>query len=76
VIIEIPLAIYMSGSHAFASESTIGFGYDRRMNSILNILKERALFVSFADDAFHFDISWLGIILVVIVLVVLRRVRR
>ncbi len=46
------------------------------MNAILNILKERALYVSFADDAFHFDISWLGIILVVIVLLILRRIRR
>ncbi len=46
------------------------------MNSILNILKERALFVSFADDAFHFDISWLGIILAAIVVIIWRRIRR
>jgi hypothetical protein len=66
----------MPGSHAFASESTDDLRYDSPMNSILNILKERALYVSFADDAFHFDISWLGIILVAIVLVIWRRIKR
>jgi hypothetical protein len=76
VIIEIPLAICMPGSHAFASESTDDLRYDSLMNSILNILKERALYVSFADDAFHFDISWLGIVLVAIVLVIWRRIKR
>jgi hypothetical protein len=60
----------MPGSHAFASESTDHLRYDSPMHSILNILRERALYVSFADDAFHFDISWLGIILVAIVIVV------
>jgi hypothetical protein len=46
------------------------------MHSILNILRERALFVSFADDAFHFDISWLGIILVALLVFLWRRIRR
>ena len=66
----------MPGSHASASESTDHFGYDSQMNTILNILKQRALYVSFADDAFHFDISWWGIILVAIVVVIWRRIRR
>ena len=66
----------MPGSHASASESTTCFGYPSTMHSILNILRERALFVSFADDAFHFDISWLGIILVALLVLLWRRIRR
>ena len=46
------------------------------MNSILGILREKALYVSFADDAFHFDISWLGIILVALLVFLWRRIRR
>jgi hypothetical protein len=66
----------MPGSHASASESTVRFGYAPTMRSILNVLRERALFVSFADDAFHFDISWLGIILVALLVFLWRRIRR
>jgi hypothetical protein len=66
----------MPGSHAFISESTVRFGYAARMQSILGILRERALFVSFADDAFHFDISWWGIILVAVLVFLWRRIRR
>jgi hypothetical protein len=66
----------MPGSHAFTSESTVRFDYASAMHSILNILRERALFVSFADDAFHFDISWLGIILVALLVFLWRRIRR
>jgi hypothetical protein len=46
------------------------------MNSILSILRGRALFVSFADDAFHFDISWLGIVLIALLVFLWRRIRR
>ncbi len=46
------------------------------MDSIWNVLKEKALYVSFAGDAFHFEISWLGVILVVAIMFVWRRLRR
>lgn len=46
------------------------------MNAVWNILKERALFVSFAGDSFHFEISWLGVILVVAAMLLWRRLRR
>jgi len=46
------------------------------MNYAWNVLKERAVYVSFADDAFHFDVSWLGIILIVAAMILWRRLRR
>ena len=46
------------------------------MTELWNILRERALFVSFAGDAFHFEISWLGVILVIAAMVIWRRLRR
>jgi len=46
------------------------------MSAVWDTLRERALFVSFAGDAFHFEISWLGIILAVATLFVWRRLRR
>jgi hypothetical protein len=35
--------------------------------------KERAIFMSFAGDAFRFDVPWLGIILIVAAMVLWRR---
>jgi hypothetical protein len=46
------------------------------MDTIWNILRQRALFVSFAGEAFHFEISWLGIILFVAAILLWRRIRR
>lgn len=46
------------------------------MSAVWETLREQALFVSFAGDAFHFEISWLGIILVVVAMFVWRRLRR
>ena len=46
------------------------------MNSAWGILKERAVFISFAGDAFHFDVSWLGIILIIAAMVLWTRLRR
>jgi hypothetical protein len=46
------------------------------MNYAWSILKERAVFISFAGDAFHFDVSWLGIILIIVAMVLWRRLRR
>ncbi len=46
------------------------------MDSIWNVLKEKALYVSFAGDAFHFEISWLGVILVIAFMLIWRRIRR
>ena len=46
------------------------------MSDAWNVLKERAVFISFAGDAFHFDVSWLGIILIVAAMFLWRRLRR
>jgi hypothetical protein len=46
------------------------------MDAIWTFLKGRALSVSVAHDAFNFDISWLGIILVVAALLLFRHLRR
>ena len=46
------------------------------MTELWNILRERALFISFAGDAFHFEISWLGVILLIAGTVIWRRLRR
>jgi hypothetical protein len=46
------------------------------MNDVWGVLKERAVYVSFAGDAFHFDVSWPGIILIVAAMVLWRRLRR
>jgi hypothetical protein len=46
------------------------------MDYAWSILKERAVFISFAGDAFHFDVSWLGIILIVAAMMLWRRLRR
>lgn len=47
-----------------------------RMDQLWTLLKTRALYVSFGHDAFNFDLSWLGIILVVAAALVIRRLRR
>ena len=46
------------------------------MDALWTFLKGRALYVSVAHDAFTFDISWLGVILVVGGLLLLRYLRR
>ena len=46
------------------------------MEAIWTFLKGQALSVSVAHDAFNFNISWLGIILVVAALLLLRYLRR
>jgi hypothetical protein len=46
------------------------------MNSIWRTLHEQAISVSAAGDAFHFDISWLGVIITVAAVVVWRRLLR
>lgn len=46
------------------------------MDSLWTFLKGRALYVSVAHDAFTFDISWLGIVLCLGALLLLRYLRR
>ncbi len=46
------------------------------MEAIWTFLKGRALYVSVAHDAFTFDISWLGIILVIGAMLLFRHLRR
>jgi hypothetical protein len=46
------------------------------MNSIWRTIHEQAISVSAANGAFHFDISWLGVITAIAVVVVWRRLRR
>ncbi len=46
------------------------------MDTLWTFLKGRALYVSVAHDAFSFDISWLGIVLVVSAALLIRHLRR
>jgi LPXTG-motif cell wall-anchored protein len=46
------------------------------MDSLWTFLKGRALYVSVGHDAFTFNISWLGIALVVGALLLFRYLRR
>lgn len=46
------------------------------MDSIWSTLNSRALSVSLAHDAFSFEISWLGILLVVGAMLLWRYLRR
>ncbi len=46
------------------------------MEAIWAFLKGRALYVSVAHDAFTFDISWLGVILVIGAMLLFRYLRR
>jgi hypothetical protein len=46
------------------------------MDTLWVFLKGSALHVSVAHDAFNFDISWLGIILVVGAALLIRHLRR
>lgn len=46
------------------------------MDSLWAFLKGRALYVSVAHDAFTFDISWLGIVLVIAAPLLIRYLRR
>ncbi len=46
------------------------------MDSVWAFLRAPALHVAFARDAFTFDISWLGVVLVVGALLLFRYLRR
>ena len=46
------------------------------MDTLWAFLKARALYISVAHDAFNFEISWLGIVLVVGAILLIRRLRR
>ena len=46
------------------------------MNAIWSTLHERAIYVSAANDAFHFDISWLGVLIAIAAILIWRRLRR
>lgn len=46
------------------------------MDAIWTFLKGRALFVSVAHDAFNFEISWLGIALILGAALIIRHLRR
>ena len=46
------------------------------MDYVWSVLRERAVYISFAGDAFHFDVSWLGIILIVVAMILWRWLRR
>lgn len=46
------------------------------MDAIWTFLKGRALFVSVAHDAFNFEISWLGIVLILGAALIIRHLRR
>jgi len=46
------------------------------MDALWTFLKGRAIYVSVAHDAFSFDVSWLGVVLLVGAALVIRRWRR
>ena len=46
------------------------------MESLWNFLKAPAVHVAIARDAFTFDISWLGVVLVIGALLLFRHLRR
>ena len=46
------------------------------MISLWNLINTRAIAVSIADNAFHFEISWLGILLIIGAMFLWRRLRR
>ena len=46
------------------------------MSNIWAVLRQRALEVSLAGDAFSFQISWLGILIVVALILLVRWLRR
>ena len=46
------------------------------MVSLWNLINMRAISVSVAHDAFNFEISWLGIVLIVGAMLLWRRLRR
>ncbi len=46
------------------------------MVSLWNLINTRAISVSVAHDAFNFEISWLGIVLIVGAMLLWRRLRR
>lgn len=46
------------------------------MDTLWTFLKGRALYVSIAHDAFNFEISWLGVVIVVAAMLLIRHLRR
>jgi len=53
-----------------------GGGARMTMDALWTFLRGRALYVSVAHDSFNFDISWLGVLLVVGAALLIRRLRR
>ena len=47
-----------------------------RMDTLWSFLKGRAIYVSVAHDAFSFDISWLGVVLLIGAALLIRHLRR
>lgn len=58
------------------TEVVHGVDFGSSFDSSIAGLKHRAIFVSIADDAFSFQVSWLGLILAVAFLLLLRLFRR
>jgi hypothetical protein len=46
------------------------------VDTLWTFLKGRALYVSIAHDAFNFEISWLGVVIVVAAMLLIRHLRR
>jgi len=46
------------------------------MDQVWNFLRAPAIHIAIARDAFVFDVSWLGIVLVVAAILLLRHLRR
>lgn len=46
------------------------------MDAIWTFLKGRALYVSVAHDAFNFELSWLGLVLLIFFALLIRHLRR
>lgn len=46
------------------------------MDVIWTFLKGRALYISVAHDAFNFELSWLGLILLIVFALLIRHLRR
>jgi hypothetical protein len=46
------------------------------VDTLWAFLKGQALYVSIAHDAFNFEISWLGILIIVAAMLLIRHLRR
>ena len=66
----------MNGHPPSLSGLIQGAAISPRLDAYLSGLKHQAIWVSLADNAFSFQISWLGLILVMAILLFLRLLRR